>query len=126
MLNWRCALIWILFAPPFAAAEDGPFVSGGGTLAASLHQERGNGLVLGGEISGGWLWLGEKPSFLAAQPKWVGGYVDIVRDFFGDNTTRVSLGPELGTHFVALDGGLLIQLGDQRRTGIAVRPAFTV
>lgn len=122
--------VMALTSPAIADLQSGPFVSGGGALGLALH-DAGTGLILGGEISGGYLWVlnkdnddGPMLSRLLFEYGWVGGYADVIRDFASDRT-RVSFGPELGRAIFGFDGGLLLELGDEQRTGITLRPAVT-
>jgi hypothetical protein len=127
----RSAALTLLLAPALAHAEGdgGPFISGGATIAAGVHDD-GTGLVLGGEFSAGYIYFKDQldadgRATWGFTPYWVGGYVDAVRDFKTD-TTRISLGPEFGAHLFGLDGGLLLEQGDQTRTGVTVRAALTL
>jgi hypothetical protein len=57
---------------------------------------------------------------------WMGAYADVVHDFAAD-TTRISLGPELGEAIFGIDGGYVLETGGGRtRHGVAVRPMFSL
>jgi hypothetical protein len=102
-----------------------PFISGGVVLGGAIHAEREDGFLLGGELSAGVISADQSTPSLASPPRWVGGYVDVIRDF-GSDTTRLSLGPEVGWRFLALDGGVVRELGDDPAWGFTIRPAITV
>ncbi len=130
-----CAL-----APAFASrvARAGPadeltlFLHTGVNLGVSINDEADDGFVLGGETSLVLLHFDDDdqvehdapgvPAF--GDASWVGMYADVIRDTASD-TTRLSLGPELGHELIGIDGGVLAQLGDDRRWGLTVRPALT-
>ena len=108
-------------------------LSGGANVGVSSHDQIANGFVLGAEASLVFLHLGagnpppdaDAPGVPSGTPGWVGLYTDVVRDT-GSDTTRFTIGPELGITVVGVDGGLLAQLGDEGRWGLTVRPVLTL
>jgi hypothetical protein len=101
------------------------FFSAGVNAGVASHDD-GDGLVVGAEASTGIVWhdfklFGESR---LRDVRWVGGYLDALRDF-GSGTTRISVGPEAGIAGLGIDMGLLVQLGDGQRWGWSVRPAIT-
>ncbi len=65
------------------------------------------------------------PSMGWSTTTWVGGYVDGVYDF-ANHAARVTLGPEVGTEVVGIDGGLAVEAtADQVHVGFALRPVLT-
>jgi hypothetical protein len=124
-------------APRAARAEGelGLHLHTGVNLGRSIYDQAGDGFVLGGETSLVLLHSGRQdddgvdhdtPGIpMIGTPTWVGIYGDVLRDT-GSDTTRISIGPELGRELIGVDGGLLVQLGDQRRWGFTVRPCLTV
>jgi len=116
-----------------AGGELGLHLHTGVNLGRSIYDEAGDGFVFGGETSLVLLHLaegdhdhdGDAPGIpMFGTPTWVGIYGDVLRDT-GSNTTRMSIGPEFGRELIGVDGGLLVQLGDQRRWGVTVRPVVT-
>ena len=126
----------LALVPSVAHADDDDddkewFLSMGGSFAYTIHDRADNGGSLGLEISAGKFWLPEddddndKRNFrFRFDPYWAGLYVDILRDTSLEQT-RISIGPEFGRYFLGVDAGLLVQLGDDHRYGISVRPALT-
>lgn len=100
-------------------------------IAVAVTNQTPTGLVLGGELS--IAYVGEEYTtndpashdFAYAKAWWVGGYVDVVRDF-GTATTRATIGPEFGYRSIGIDGGLLFDLGNRSRTGFVIRPVATL
>jgi hypothetical protein len=128
------AMAALMVAAPHAARADDNtddlwFVSGGGNVGYSIHDTT-SGLVLGGELSAGYLRflhdddVGNWRALDVGRPLWIGVYTDVLRDF-GSDTTRFSLGPELGYSLLGLDGGLIAQVGDDGRWGWTVRGSIT-
>ncbi len=116
-----------------AGDENAVYLHTGVNLGVSIHDEADDGLVFGGESSLVLLHLhqedddhGDAPGIpVIGTPTWVGIYGDVLRDT-GSDTTRLSVGPELGHELIGVDGGLLVQLGDERRWGFTVRPVLTL
>jgi len=107
------ACVAVLSSPRAVAAEIGPadtwFVMPGPTVGLSRNDTEG--LILGGELSLVHLDHGT----------WMGGYVDMARDF-GLGAMRVSLGAEAGFSLVGLDAGALLEYADDHYTpGIRLR-----
>ncbi len=97
----------------------GTFISSGLATGYRLQLDQGNsdGFVLGAEVS-----MVELEDSLL----WYGGYLDGLHDFGGDST-RVSLGPEVGYGPVGMDAGYLMDLsGDGVRHGVSLRPMLTL
>jgi hypothetical protein len=99
-----------LVAPGRARADASPsfdfsgvYVPFGLDLGAALRTEGGNGLLLGGEVSGLYFWHKHSLAF-------VGGYADYLRDF-GLGVHRISFGPEAGGYFAGIDAGPVIEFG---------------
>lgn len=89
----------------------------GVNMGAAFNPKRlDNGFILGGEAS------------VAATNKdylWFGGYVDALHDF-GADSTRISIGPELGLFIVGVDGGLVLSTLDGLHAGIVGRILLTL
>ena len=104
-------------APPVRPHHWNPwgfFALVGGNLSATLRPgQPGGGANLGLEASSGYSW---------DTGYWFGGYADLVRTL-GADTTRISVGPEFGYLFFGLDGGYLVEWGEQipRHDGINIR-----
>jgi hypothetical protein len=115
------------------AGDDQVFVSFGFTGGVALHPELANGGVIGGEASAGIFGVehghggGSEPAILSlsGSPYWFGGYADVVRDF-GSDTTRFTIGPEVGRSYVGVDGGLLVDVGDTTHLGASGRVVATL
>lgn len=114
--------------------ENALLVSAGANLGLSMHDVASSGFVLGGEASLVLLHLendesehgGDAPGVpMIGTPSWLGLYGDVVRDT-GSDTTRFSIGPEIGHGILGIDGGLLAQVGDESRWGVTVRPVLTI
>ena len=116
------AVAVLLVAAGHARADAGPKIADkalylpvGLSVGGAFHHEN-KGLTLGAEASlahwrEGW---------------WMGLYSDILHDF-GNERTRLSIGPEFGYGFFGIDGGLLTQLGDDKLyTGYQVRGLLTM
>jgi hypothetical protein len=90
----------------------------GVAVGRSIHPNAPDGTYLGFEASV----VGFETRSLA----WLGGYLDVTRDF-ASGRTRASVGPELGLGPFGVDGGYLVELsGSQRRQGFAVRPMLSL
>lgn len=96
---------------------------GGVVLGKSFNKQADDGFVLGGELSFAVTHVKDTKSFLP-ETIWYGAYVDVIHDY-GADQTRASIGPELGFMMVGVDGGLLVQLSDDRRVGFTMRPVVT-
>src|SRR5262245_47676561 len=120
----RCLIAMMLMVGVAHAETDGGyFVSAGINLAATEHDSGDTGFSFGGEISAGFGRVPLKNSennWPDLRLKSLGGYADVVRDFT-THTTRFSIGPEVGTVPVGIDGGLLLQVGGEGRTGVTIR-----
>lgn len=141
MMRIASVLALAVLSPSIARADSGDtggwFVSAGGSLAYAFHDDSDSGGAAGLEVSTGRVWFPsnrsgdddhEMPDFginFNLDPTWVGGYADIIRDT-GLDVTRVSIGAEVGQSVFGIDAGLLMQLGDDRRYGLSVRPVLTV
>jgi hypothetical protein len=140
MANPRAVLVvaigcWLAPRAARASGELSLHLHTGVNLGRSIYDQAGDGFVLGGESSLVLLHLGDDDGAdvdhdtpgipMIGTPTWVGIYGDVLRDT-GSDTTRISFGPELGHELIGVDGGLLVQLGDQRRWGFTVRPVLTV
>jgi hypothetical protein len=111
-----------------ASAEDmDTWFSFGGNIGYGMTE--GSGLLVGGEVSLFKLNLDieiSRNNDTKPDPTyWIGGYADAVHDF-GANTTRFSIGPEIGYGLFGLDGGYLFEAGEQDHHGLTVRGAITV
>jgi hypothetical protein len=121
-------IVAALASPAHADFDGGPFVSGGLAVGLGVHDHFSNGLVLGGELSAGVGWFPQHDDEERGQDfqmRWLGGYLDLLADR-GSDTTRLTIGPELGIAPVGIDGGLLIDFGDTRRYGFAIRPVVSL
>lgn len=126
------ALALVAAAPGSAAAEPDPpfaiggrpvwFVMGGAEGGASLSDGRSG--FAGGELS----------LVRLDEGRFAGVYGGALRDF-GDDSTLVSAGPELGLHLrrartlplsLAVDGGPAVELGEETRWGGVARLSITV
>lgn len=123
----RCVLVLTAIAissSPALADEffkkNGLFVAGGPLLGGSIHDDA-NGLLLGSELSAGWVHV----STPEASPFWLGAYADGLYDT-GPDTGRVSVGPELGYFIAGLDAGLVHELGGAGRWGFQGRVSFSI
>lgn len=112
--------------------EDGLVLSGGVNIGGALHESADAGWLLGGELSfvyahmAGTEVKADVPGLLAiGDVTWGGVYSDVVRDT-GTKTTRITFGPEFGYNWLGVDGGLLVELGEESRTGVVVRPVLTL
>jgi hypothetical protein len=57
---------------------------------------------------------------------WVGGYVDVGRDFAAERT-RLTVGPEIGSALLGVDAGYALELGGEKaRHGFVVRPLLSL
>jgi hypothetical protein len=106
----------------------------GANIGLSSHEQSSSGFLVGGEASLAFLHLkadereheGDAPGVpMIGTPIWLGLYADLLRDT-GSDTTRMSVGPELGTALIGVDGGLLAEVGGDTRWGVTVRPVLTV
>ena len=122
----RHVLAWLVMLAPTVASADkgGSFVSAGLVLGAGMHEAGDNGFLFGAELSAGHFALGKGKRLLDLTPHWIGGYVDVVRDF-GADATRITFGPEIGTAMIGIDGGLSCEVRDGR-WGWTIRPVLTV
>jgi hypothetical protein len=132
----RAALVAAALAPgggDLARADDdldALVVSGGVNLGLGLH---------GDQVSSGPL-VGVEGSLVLVHfdreadehryagygvATWLGLYGDLVRDL-GSDTTRLTVGPEVGHELAGVDGGMLLQLGDQSRWGVTARLVGTI
>jgi hypothetical protein len=100
----------VLVVPGRACADASPhfdhsgvYVPFGINLGVALRTQGANGLLLGGEASGLYLWHGRSLAFL-------GGYADYLHDF-GSGLHRISFGPEAGAYSVGVDTGPVLELG---------------
>lgn len=84
------------------------------------------GLSLHGKVGG---YLGGELSLVHLDGQslfWLGGYTDVLHDFLVD-TTRATVGPEIGIGPFGLDGGLLLDLSRTGpRPGFALRPVLSL
>jgi hypothetical protein len=84
------------------------------------------GLTLHGKVGG---YLGGELSFVHLEGRslfWIGGYTDVLHDFLVD-TTRATVGPEIGIGSLGLDGGFLLELSRTgARPGFALRPVLSL
>jgi hypothetical protein len=122
-MQLRClvALAGIAMSPGATwAGEDSLFVAGGPLLGASSH-EHSNGLLVGGELSSGWLHMGLEPT---AKPYWIGAYADVLYD--SATAGRVSIGPELGYFMFGFDAGVVHELGGSDRWGFSGRGSLSI
>jgi hypothetical protein len=123
----RCLVVLVALAlsPSAAGADDGEedslFVAAGPLLGAAIH-DGPNGLLVGGELSLGWIHFGHNDT---DKPFWLGAYTDVLYDT-GTDTGRVSVGPELGYLMLGFDGGLVRELGDTERWGFAGRGSISI
>jgi hypothetical protein len=127
----------LVLAPSVARADDDDdsgrswFLSMGGSFAYTFHEDASNGGSLGLEVSLGQFWFpkddkddGDTSWNFRLDPYWAGVYVDLLHDTSLEKT-RISIGPELGYYLFGVDGGLLVETGDDDRVGMSLRPALT-
>ena len=112
-----------------ARADNGVALLGGINVGLGFNETAKDSAVFGGELSFVRLWMEEATPHLYVIPQfdqlfWAGGYVDVIHDY-GSDTTRLSLGPEVGWKHLGLDAGVLMQLGDTKRVGVTIRPVVT-
>ncbi|MBA3452300.1 MAG: hypothetical protein H0T42_04295 [Deltaproteobacteria bacterium] len=121
----RCFLVLAVIAlsPSAGRAENTLFVAGGPLLGASIH-DGPNGLLIGGELSAGWLHL-SKDTENPPPPFWLGAYADGLYDS-GPEAGRVSFGPELGFFIFGLDAGVVHDLGGTGRWGYSGRWSLSI
>ena len=93
----------------------------GATLGGAFRGDLPNGFVLGGEVSGTYLWIEGDSGGM-----WLGGVADAVWDF-GTDAFRHRVGPEIGWGPVGID---LTYVGQAKSSiydpGINVRGVFTL
>src|SRR5262249_48648178 len=83
-----------------------------------IHEATSNGAYLGPEAS--FVHFANETRF------WIGGFADALHDF-STNTTRISVGPELGFGPFGIDGGFTSEISESGpRFGFAVRPVLTL
>lgn len=127
-----CTVVATITTSPRAHADRGELVILPGIALGASHRTS-TGFLLGGELSLAYVgsFAPDSPGRGGGDPVatnrhwWVGGYLDIARDFAADET-RVTVGPELGTQPVGVDGGILLASGQRTRTGFVVRPVVTL
>lgn len=112
----------LLVAAPLSA-DAGPRIpkgwvlTFGPTAGFSMHEQRSNGAVLGGEISA---------PYLMDSGFWIGAYADALHDF-GPSRQRLSIGPEAGFAIFGVDGGFLTEIADGYvRKGYTMRGVLTL
>jgi hypothetical protein len=116
-----------LLLAQIAHADDGaPFVNGGALVGLGLHNT-GTGVVVGAEVSAGYLLddtsqlAGAHRFASAVRMPWFGGYIDVLYDNqLGQG--RGSFGPEIGYGLVGVDGGLVVAGPHE---GVAARIVLT-
>ena len=134
-MRWPGVLALAFLVPAGTARGDqdqnAVIASGGLDLGLGLHGEGvASGLVLGGEVSLVAAHFdraeeGVTPYAGYGIVSWLGLYGDLVRDF-GSDTTRLSAGPEVGHELAGIDGGLLVESGDDARWGVSGRLVGTI
>lgn len=122
----RCFVVLAAIAISASAAradiDNSLFVAAGPLLGGSIH-EGPNGLLIGGELSAGW--LRTNPPNDETKPFWLGVYADALYDW-GSDTGRVSIGPELGYFIFGFDGGVVRETGGAGRWGFSGRVSFSI
>jgi hypothetical protein len=103
-IAYLAGLLGVCLAPARAGADAsqkidmaGVYFPMGINVGTALRDPGKNGVLLGAELSGVYLWHEDDYTFL-------GGYVDLLRDF-GLGASRLSFGPEVGSHYCGIDGG---------------------
>ncbi len=122
----RCSVVLAAIAISASAAradiDNTLFVAAGPLVGGSIH-EGPNGLLLGGELSAGW--LRTNPPNDETAPFWLGVYADGLHDG-GSDTGRVSIGPELGYFIFGVDGGVVRETGGAGRSGFSGRVTLSI
>ncbi len=105
----------------WANDDESLFVAAGPLVGAAIN-DGPNGLLLGGELSVGWLHFSSAET---AKPFWLGAYADGLYDT-GTDAGRVSFGPEIGYFMFGFDAALVRDLGDTGRWGFAGRGTLSI
>ena len=125
MNRWAPLLLVAVHSLAYAES-DGHLIPVGLSTSRVWHETASDSYTFGGEASVVWVESSTPKSPDAIGLNfWYGGYFDLVRDF-GTDTTRITLGPELGLNYVGVDGGFMVDVGDVTRTGFVIRPVLTV
>ncbi|MFH1621447.1 MAG: hypothetical protein ABIB04_05200 [Patescibacteria group bacterium] len=107
-------------APIFGIAP-GVFFLPGASIGSGWNMDDERGLAFGAEISATYFFGG-----FAGFGPWTGGYLNMLYDT-GTESTRSSVGPEIGWGPVGMDGGYVLDLaGGTARHGVQIRGVFSL
>ncbi|HEY5935732.1 MAG TPA: hypothetical protein VIU61_13885 [Kofleriaceae bacterium] len=126
-MTWIAAVALLVAFHSHALAEsDGHLLPVGLSTSRVWHETASDSYTLGAEASVVWIEASTPKSPDAIGLNfWYGAYLDLVRNF-GTDTTRMTVGPELGLNYVGVDGGFMVDVGDTIRTGFVIRPVLTI